>query len=502
MLLSYFILIILQSCLVLGGKMYTPINNWYKVACLPEQIKANGHYICDQHGTVICLPGWSNEKLACSVPFCDFNGETCVHGNCTEPERCTCDIGWQGLLCNECVCLPGCVNGYCEDPMECICETGWQGMFCDKPECGPCTHGHCSAPGICTCHPGYTGPTCEDCIPNPDCEYGTCINNPFECVCYDGFEGLFCTTPICKESCHPEHGMCLQPDECWCKPGWSGDTCSECLTSWGCVNGYCEEPFQCICEDGFLGKDCNSTVPTDGNWGQWEPWSSCSDECYQRRNRSCDDPPPSGGGWYCSNDGSNSTETRKCLDNINCNEATWTEWSVFSGCSVTCGPGMQTRTRECSTGVTSDCPPQTGGTTDAQSCNPGVCPITTQWSVWGECSVTCGGGIQSRTRDCSSGNQGECPPGTIYSEQRDCNDDPCPIDGGVSEWTVYGPCDKLCLGDVGERVRRRFCTNPAPEFGGLTCLEQGIGLRDSLPCQGTIPFQSTDPNSDCFNIVQ
>ena len=55
--------------------------------------------------------------------------------------------------------------------------------------------------------------------------------------------------------------MCLQPEECWCKPGWSGDTCSECLTSWGCVNGYCEEPFQCICEDGFLGKEvCNGGV--------------------------------------------------------------------------------------------------------------------------------------------------------------------------------------------------------------------------------------------------
>ena len=27
----------------MGGKMYTPINNWYKVACLPEQIKV--HFI-------------------------------------------------------------------------------------------------------------------------------------------------------------------------------------------------------------------------------------------------------------------------------------------------------------------------------------------------------------------------------------------------------------------------------------------------------------------------
>ena len=108
--------------------------------------------------------------------------------------------------------------------------------------------------------------------------------------------------------------MCTQPEECWCNPGWTGDTCSDCITSWGCVNGYCEEPFQCICKDGYVGKDCNATVKTDGNWGQWGTWSTCSAGCKQTRTRVCDDPPPSGGGYYCSKDGSKSTETRNCSE--------------------------------------------------------------------------------------------------------------------------------------------------------------------------------------------
>ena len=106
--------------------------------------------------------------------------------------------------------------------------------------------------------------------------------------------------------------MCTQPEECWCNPGWTGDTCSDCITSFGCVNGYCEEPFQCICENGYVGKDCNATVATDGNWGQWGTWSTCSVGCNETRTRVCDAPPPSGGGWYCSKDGSYSTETRNC----------------------------------------------------------------------------------------------------------------------------------------------------------------------------------------------
>ena len=43
------------------------------------------------------------------------------------------------------------------------------------------------------------------------------------------------------------------------------------------------------------------------------------------------------------------------------------------------------------------------------------------------------------------------------------------LDGGYTEWTNYSPCTAICIGDVGERVRRRFCTNPSPQLGGLDC---------------------------------
>ena len=57
-------------------------------------LQQSGHYLCDQSGTLICLPGWSDEKRGCTVPHCDFDGLTCDHGNCTHPQTCTCEVGW------------------------------------------------------------------------------------------------------------------------------------------------------------------------------------------------------------------------------------------------------------------------------------------------------------------------------------------------------------------------------------------------------------------------
>lgn len=175
---------------------------------------------------------------------------------------------------------------------------------------------------------------------------------------------------------------------------------------------------------------------------------------------------------------------------------TWGEWSEYSPCSVTCGSGSRFRNRVCSSGNSADCP---GEETQTVDCDEGTCPTWGEWGSFSACTVTCGSGTRTRSRPCLAGNREECIGDETESQA--CNDNPCPINGGYTEWTRYGDCTALCIGDLGERVRRRLCTDPEPQFGGLTCLEQGLGVdRESLPCEGTIPNQAINPDDECFRI--
>ena len=51
---------------------------------------------------------------------------------------------------------------------------------------------------------------------------------------------------------------------------------------------------------------------SDGNWGGWSTWSSCSETCgrgYNVRSRQCNNPAPCKGGLDCQGDG---VEQRHC----------------------------------------------------------------------------------------------------------------------------------------------------------------------------------------------
>uniref|UniRef100_A0A7M5XCK5 SUEL-type lectin domain-containing protein n=1 Tax=Clytia hemisphaerica TaxID=252671 RepID=A0A7M5XCK5_9CNID len=220
----------------------------------------------------------------------------------------------------------------------------------------------------------------------------------------------------------------------------------------------------------------------DGGFGNWSEWTQCSASCgdsFQERERSCNNPVPKNGGADCPEE--ELTETRKCDVPACPVDGKWTEYSEFGECSASCGGGSQKRTRSCTNPAPAhggkECE---GSDEDERECGTDPCPVDGKWteySEFGECSASCGGGSQKRTRSCTNpapAHGGKECEGSDEDEQ-ECGTDPCPVDGKWGAYGAFSQCNKPCGG--GSQSRSRSCNNPAPKYGGKACVGSATDSR-------------------------
>lgn len=212
---------------------------------------------------------------------------------------------------------------------------------------------------------------------------------------------------------------------------------------------------------------CPSPKPQaiDGGWGPWGQWSECSAECgggFRIRRRECNDPSPQNGGMDCP--GCN-------IDYEVCNAeacpevkklSQWTPWLVQLNNNESNGQPthVEKRFRFVCRATTSDVGSMKINLSKEETriCHAdGICQRGNSeneeesvWSEWSPCSVSCGGGLQYKTKNGDGGKHQK------NSMSRVCNTQPCPSEWGC--WTEWSPCSVTC--GVGIRKRTRKCLGP------------------------------------------
>lgn len=181
----------------------------------------------------------------------------------------------------------------------------------------------------------------------------------------------------------------------------------------------------------------------------------------------------------------------------------WSPWHAWSECSHSCGLGTRHRNRTCmypngDTVKVSRDKKCLGPHLEKQKCLIIECPIDgtwSKWSKWSTCSLTCLAkdhtiqSIKSRFRECNNpapafGGESCIGP---HRQQEICDVPYCPIDGGWSAFSEWSACSSSC--GAGMSIRSRLCNDPEPKFSGKECEGGGYEVR---PCNvGPCPTPGT-----------
>lgn len=344
-------------------------------------------------------------------------------------------------------------------------------------ECGrPCEPGHAKEASACRSSCGQRGfcawttwAGLSDC--NAECGYGTKMEqrdltfvtaDPGADLFFEGAYDLPCSGTQIKVSLCPfvSCGPKCKPVDCHFAP-W-GD--------WGyanCTTHFCERrrsaggPSTCggrackgpTAETKRCGETCDS--PRDcllGDWSGWEP-VECKrpeDQRYRERHVLHDQAQ---GGAPCSGP---LRETAPCAEPPPGNPAdavagSWQEWGQ---CSRSCSGGWQTRTRAIAHAATNGGKPFSGPLAEATACRTQPCKDEGQpcvfgpWDDWSGCSDK---GVNLRRRSIiqEPGAKGKRCQGPLR-EARSCD---LSVDCRLSAWTGWDGCDRTCGGGQQQRQR-------------------------------------------------
>ena len=270
----------------------------------------------------------------------------------------------------------------------------------------------------------------------------------------------------CYEETRTCYGPLICPPEWGSWESWSdcSDSCSPglhqrvrpCLNE----NGTVVEVSQCENPESFIEEEkCNIDLCPD--WSEWIASESCTAECRSSTDqlfvKSCKQNVE-----LDLHDIKCYEETRTCYGPPIC-PPHWGDWEAWSTCSEDCTPGIKHRTRPClnengTVVFNAECS-NPESFTESKPCNTNFCPHWLQWQPSESCNALCRStSNQKFNRMCKENVELEVHQSFCYEEIRTCSGAPiCPPEWGG--WQPWSNCSSSCTPGIRERIRNCFNEN-------------------------------------------
>lgn len=410
----------------------TPFTEWGEcsAACGPG-VQTRTREVVGNPGNATC--GVLFESRPCVVVPCPVN---CVTGPFSEFSACSEACGGGTRTRSRAVLVEPAHNGTACGPLEetepCNTEPcAVQCLVSEWSEFGACSSqcggGHQSRTRTITRPPQNGGLECPPLVDTRQCNVHACAN----CTLSAWDEWSACSVPCGAGTQRRNRTVSVPPQE--------GGHCDAALTE--------ERP----CDAGVCPCDC-----LVGSWSEWTP---CTEQCgaaggttmrFRNVTRAA-----IGHGAACPP----LNQTRTC-NAVPCDEACevsgFGEWGA---CSAQCGGGVQTRTRTVTKPGSGSSPAaRCPALHETRTCNTGACPapsdcIASGWSAWSACSAPCGGGLTHRTRAITRNNSNgdACLLQTLQTQP--CGTEPCSQSCETGAWTEWSECTSTCGGGIQKRTR-------------------------------------------------